>query len=143
MEGNIENLPSVLTGGCTIDSEDVAELWHIGITAVDDNDPMEDNIPSFGAPVTKGELYDGQVLVDYGVDPRKAANNHRSSLKIPSVITSIINNITPLDYLLILFPMYYVNGTMLPGINWRMPEGDPHVSWNEFIKWFEMWFVKG
>ena len=26
LEGNIKNLPSVITGGCTIDSEDVVEL---------------------------------------------------------------------------------------------------------------------
>ena len=40
LEGNIENLPSVLTGGHTIDSEDVVELHHIGITVVGNNEPL-------------------------------------------------------------------------------------------------------
>ena len=51
MEGNIENLPSFLTGGRTIDSEDVAEIWRIRITVVDDNNPLEYNIPSVGLHV--------------------------------------------------------------------------------------------
>ena len=52
LEGNIKNLPLVLTGGRTIDSEDVVDLWRIGITVVENNDPLEKNIPSVGAPVT-------------------------------------------------------------------------------------------
>ena len=40
LEGNIENLPLVLTGGHTIDSEDVVELHRIGITGVGNNDPL-------------------------------------------------------------------------------------------------------
>ena len=52
MKGNIKNLPLVLTGGHTIDSEDVLELRCIGITVVDDSDPLEEDIPSIGAPVT-------------------------------------------------------------------------------------------
>ena len=54
MEGNIENLPSVLTGGRTINSEDILELQSIGITVVGYNEPLEENIPSVGAPVTEG-----------------------------------------------------------------------------------------
>ena len=52
MEGNIENLPSFLTGGHTINSEDVAELQLIVIIMVDNNDLLEENIPSVGALVT-------------------------------------------------------------------------------------------
>ena len=52
MEGNIKNLPLVLTGGRTLNSEDVVELWRIGITVVDVNDPLEESIPYVGAPVT-------------------------------------------------------------------------------------------
>ena len=40
LEGNIEKLPSVLTGGRTIDSEYVVELRCIGITVVENNNPM-------------------------------------------------------------------------------------------------------
>ena len=54
MEGNIENIPSVLTGGRTIDSGDVADIRRIGITAVDHNKPLNINIPSVGDPVTEG-----------------------------------------------------------------------------------------
>ena len=67
LEGNIEKLPSILTGGRTIDSEDVAELLRIGITVVENNNPLEENIPSVGAPVTKEGLYDGKVWVDGGI----------------------------------------------------------------------------
>ena len=42
-----------------IDSEDVAEIWHIEIKVVDHNGPLEDSIPSVGAPVTEEESYDG------------------------------------------------------------------------------------
>ena len=34
LEGKFENLPFVLTGGRTIDLEDVVELWRIGTTTV-------------------------------------------------------------------------------------------------------------
>ena len=39
--------------------------------------------------------------------------------------------------------MDYVNGAMLPVIKWCLPEGDHHVSENEFIKWLGMWLVMG
>ena len=39
--------------------------------------------------------------------------------------------------------MDYVKGNMLPGMNWRLPEGSPHVSGNKFIKWLGMWLVMG
>ena len=52
LEGNIKNSPSVITGGWSINSEGVAEIQHIGITMVDHNDPLEDNIPYVGAPVS-------------------------------------------------------------------------------------------
>ena len=54
LEGNIKNLPLVLTGGRIIDSEYVADLWRIGIIVVDNNNPLEENIPYVGDPVTKG-----------------------------------------------------------------------------------------
>ena len=34
--------------------------------------------------------------------------------------------------------MDYVKGTMFPGMNRSLPEGDPHVSEDEFIKWLVM-----
>ena len=52
LEGKIENLPLVLTVGRKMGSEDVVELWHIGIMVVDNNEPLEEKIPSVGAPVT-------------------------------------------------------------------------------------------
>ena len=70
-------------------------------------------------------------------------NHHRSGSKLPSVSPSIVNTLTFLEYFLILFPVDYVNGTMLPGMNRRLPEGDPHVSEHEFIKWLGMWLVMG
>ena len=97
LEGNIENLPPVLTGGRTIDSEDVVELRRIGITMVDDNEPLEDNIPYVGAPVTEGGICDGQVWVDDRIYPRKASDHHRSGTKLPSVSPSIVTNLTLLD----------------------------------------------
>ena len=127
LEGGIEKLPLVLTGGCTIDSEDIPELRSIRVTVVDDNDPLEDNIPYVGSPVTEGGLYDGQVWVGDGINPRKAENHHRSGPKLPSVSPSIISNLTLLDYFLILFRMDYVKCTMLPVMNRRLPEGGPHV----------------
>ena len=54
MEGNIKNIPLVLTGGRTINSYDVVKLWHIGIMVADNNDLQEENIPSVGYPVTGG-----------------------------------------------------------------------------------------
>ena len=72
MEGNIKNLSSVLTGGRTINSEDVVEIWCIGITVVDNNEPLEENIPYVGAPVTEGGVYDGKVWGDDGIYTRKA-----------------------------------------------------------------------
>ena len=94
MVGNIENLPSVLTGGCTIDSEDVVELWRIGISVVEDNKPMEENTPYVGAPVTDRELYDGQVWGDDGINPRKAANHHCYGTNIMRIRPSIVTNLT-------------------------------------------------
>ena len=38
--------------------------------------------------------------------------------------------------------MDYVKGTMLPGMNIRLPEGDPHVLEHELFKWLGMWLVK-
>ena len=73
----------------------------------------------------------------------KAENHHHSGPKLPSINPSIITNITLLDYFLILFPMDYVKGTMLPGVNWSLPEGDPHVSEHDFIKWLGMCLVMG
>ena len=61
------------------------------------NKPLEENIPSVGDPVTEGELYDGQVWVDDGIDPRKAANHHRSGTKLMVVSSSIVTNLTLLD----------------------------------------------
>ena len=84
MEGNIKNLPLVLTGGHKINSEDV----------VDDNEPLEENIPSVGAPVTEGGIHDGQVWGDYGIDQSKASNHHHSGPKIPSVSPSDVPNLT-------------------------------------------------
>ena len=54
MEGNIEKLSSVITCGRTINSEDVTELQRIGITVVDNNYPLEENITYVGAPVNEG-----------------------------------------------------------------------------------------
>ena len=133
LEGNIEKLPSFITGGRRIDSEDVMEIWSIGINVVDDNDPLEENISSVGYPVNEGDLYDEQVWGDDGIDARKVTNYHRSGTKLLSVIPSIVTNLTILDYLIILFPMDYVKGTMLPGMNRRLPEGAPYVSEYEFI----------
>ena len=121
MEWNIKNLPSVLTGGRTINSEDVVELWRIGITVVDDNETLEENIPYVGAPVTEGGIYDGQVWGDDGIDTSKASNHHHSGLKLPIITPSIVTNLTLLYYFLILFPMDYVKGTMLPEMNQRLP----------------------
>ena len=69
------------------------------------NEPLEENIPSVGDPVTEGELYDGQVWVDDGIDPRKAANQHLYSSNLPSFRPSIVTNLNLLEYFLILFPM--------------------------------------
>ena len=104
-EGNIKNLPSDITCGRTIDSEGDVELWRIGIKVVDDNDPLEEKIPSVGAPVPEGEIYDGQVWGDDGIYHRKAAKHHCSFPKLPIVSPSIVTNLILLDYFLILFPM--------------------------------------
>ena len=104
---------------------------------------LEETIPYVGNTVTDGELYDGQVWGDDGIDTSKAANHHHSSLKLPRISPSIVTNLTLLDYFLILFPMDYVRGTMLPLMNQRLPEGDPHVSENEVINWSGMWLVIG
>ena len=64
---------------------------------VDNNNTLEDKIPSVGDPVTNGDICDGQFWVDDGNDPRKAANHHRSGPKLPSVRPSIITNLTLLD----------------------------------------------
>ena len=124
----------VIKFGITIYSEDVKKLWLIRITVVDNNDILEENIPSVGAPVTEGGIYDGQVWVDYRINPRKATNHHNYGPKIPSVSLYIVSNLTLLDYFLILCPMDYVKGTILPGMNRRLPKGDPHVLDNLLIK---------
>ena len=93
--------------------------------------------------MTEGELYYEQAWGGDGIDPRKAANHHRSGPKLPSVSSSIVTNLTFLEYFLILFPMDYVRGTMLPRMNQRLPEGAPHVSEHEVIKWSGMWLVMG
>ena len=94
LEGNIKRLSSVLPGGRTIYSEDVVELRSIGITVVDDNDPLEENALSVGAPVPEGKLYYGQVWREYGIYPREASNHHHSGTNLPSVSPSIVTNIT-------------------------------------------------
>ena len=101
---------------------------------VNDNDLLEENIPSVGAPVTEEGIYDCQIWGDDRINPRKLANNYRSGPKFPSVITSIVTNLTLQDYLLILLPLDYAKGTMLPGTNCRLSEGEPYASENECIK---------
>ena len=64
-------------------------------------------------------------------------------MKLPSVSPSIVTNLTLLNYFLILFPMDYVKGIMLSGMNQNLTEGDPHVSENELIKWLGVWLVMG
>ena len=90
-----------------------------------------------------GELYDGQFWGDDGIDTSKAANHHHSSLKLPRISPSIVTNLTLLDYFLILFPMDYFKGTMILGMNRCLPEGVPHVTEHDFIKWLGMWLVMG
>ena len=114
---NIENFPSVIIGARTIDSEDVAELWCIRITAVDHNKTLDKSIPSVGASVTERGICDGKVWRDDFIDHRRTANHHCSVTKLPSVSPSTITNLNLLDYFLILFPMGYVKVTMIPGIN--------------------------
>ena len=109
-------------------------LCSFGITVLDDTKPLEENIPYVGAPVNEGGVYDGQVWVNDGIDPRKATNYHHYGPKIMSVSPSIFNTITLLDFFLILFTVDYVRGIMFPGIKRRLHEGDPHVSEHEFIK---------
>ena len=70
------------------------KLWHIGIMVVNDNDPLEENIPFVGAPVTEGGLYDCQVWGDDRINPGKVANHYRSGPKLPSVIPSTVTNLT-------------------------------------------------
>ena len=72
---------------------------------VDHNENLEENIPSVGAPVTEGGLYDWKFWLDYGIDPRKAANHYRYGPKLLSVSPYIVTNLTLLDYFIILFPM--------------------------------------
>ena len=90
-----------------------------------------------------GGFYDGKFWVDDDINPRKAVNHHRSSPKLLSVSPSIVANLTLLYYFLVLFPMGYVKVTMLPVMNCIMPEGDPRVLENYFIKWLGMWLVMG
>ena len=85
--------------------------------------------------MTEEGLYNGQDWGYDGIYPRKAANHHRSGLKLPSVSPSIVTNLTLLGYFLILFPMYYIEGAMLPGMNWCLPEGGPRLSEHDFTKW--------
>ena len=94
LAGNIKNSPLVLTGGRTINSEDVVKLRNIVIMVVDNNDPLEENIPSVGAPVTEGGLCDWQVWGYDGINPWKVANQHCCGTKIPSVMPSIVTNLT-------------------------------------------------
>ena len=89
------------------------------------------------------ELYYRHFWVDYGIDPIKVAKYHRSCTKLPSVSPSIVTNLTLLNYFLILFPMEYIKGIMLSGMNQHLTEGDPHVSEHELIKWLEVWLVMG
>ena len=128
LEGNIKNLPLVNTGGCTINSEDVVELWRDSITVVDNNKPLEDNTPFVGSPVTEGEIYDSQVWGDDGINSGKVVNRHLSGPKIPIASPYIVTNLTLLGYLLSLFTMEYVKYNMLPGMNWSLTEVVPHVS---------------
>ena len=94
---------------------------------VENINPLEENIPSVGAPVTEGGIYDGQVWIDDGIDPMKAVNHQCSGPKLPSIRPYIFTNSTLLDYFLILFSMDYVKGTMLSGMNGHLPEGNHHV----------------
>ena len=48
--------------------------------------------------------------------------------KLPIVSLSIVTNLTLLYYFLILFPTDHVKGTMILGMNRRLPEGDSHLS---------------
>ena len=93
--------------------------------------------------MTEGGIYDGKVWGDDGIDPRKESNHHCSGLKLPIVIPYIFTNLTLLYYLLILFTMDNVKGTMLPVTNIRLPEGDTHVLDHELIKWLGMCLVMG
>ena len=70
------------------------ELRRINITVVGDNDTLEENITSVGAPVTEGGLYDGKFWGYDEIYPRKVANHHRSVPKLPSVSPSIVKNLT-------------------------------------------------
>ena len=97
MEGNIKNLPLVIIGGRTINSAGVDELRRIKITVVGDYNPLEENIPYGGAIVIEGGIYDGQVWVDDGRNPSKAANHHSSDRKLTGVIPSINTDLTLLD----------------------------------------------
>ena len=54
------------------------ELWRIGIMVVENNEPLEENIPSVGATVTEGEICDGQVWGDNSIDTIEVLNHHRS-----------------------------------------------------------------
>ena len=85
------------------------------------NETLEESIHYVGAPVTEGDLYNGQVWGDDGIDPRKLANHHRYGPKLPSVRPSIVTNLTLLEYFLILFHMDYVKGTMIPGTTQSLP----------------------
>ena len=85
---------------------------------VDHNDPLEENTPSAGAPVTEGGIYDVKFWEDDGIDTRKASNHHLYGPKLSSVSPSIITKLTLLDYFLILFTMDHVEGTMPLRMNW-------------------------
>ena len=54
LEGNIKNLPLVLTGGRTINSEDVVELWCIGMTVVEDKIPWSRTYPMLALQLPRG-----------------------------------------------------------------------------------------
>ena len=77
------------------------------------------------------------------INHKKAANHHQSGLKLLSASSSIITNLTFLDWFLILFLMDYVKGKILPGMNQRLHKGNPHVSEHDFIKWLGVWLVIG
>ena len=58
------------------------ELRSVGITVVENNEPLGENIPPVGAPGTEGGFYYGQVWGDVGIDPSKVANHHHSVPKL-------------------------------------------------------------
>ena len=64
-------------------------LRRIGIIVVDNNEPLEENIPSIHVIVTDGVLYDGKVWGDYSIDPSKVENHHLSG-SIMCIFSSLV-----------------------------------------------------